>query len=417
MLSTEGHVTLRTRPSGVNRYGPGSSVWRGLGFGQGNDRVESGRIASCVVCGRNLEQWYVCWNLWRPCRVFIQRLCTSYSCRPRCPPVGGNRDPRLERTTRFWSVPWHQQWMTMHQVPRTNGRIPPNEPKRSFSRIPWIGLDTERNLTHGTKSVKTVPEEKVTYWSWPSWRPGMRSKMMRRGVTQKSSSNNCAKTGKTKMKLGPFLNRCKWMKKRPRSDLLQQNYRCAAGSTSTCGPGTRTVGGQTSSWTKYGRCCWATTQRPSIWQRISKNFWTWHSRQGVCGRQSPGNTGPKKEWRMGVPPMRWWSLRCVCRYLSSWWWMNGMYKGILDDIDEQTWQKMSEDWNASWVRVVVWVILAQLHRRDHWTSRVELFRFVLYECGMCAIGMGLLGIHELISVWPLLRCWRIRSSCQWAWWR
>ena len=45
---------------------------------------------------------------------------------------------------------------------------------------------------------------------------------------------------------------------------LQQNYRCSAGSTSTCGPGTRTVGSQTSSWTKCGRCCRASTQRPSI---------------------------------------------------------------------------------------------------------------------------------------------------------
>ena len=31
---------------------------------------------------------------------FIQRQCTAYPCRPRCPPKGENRHPRLERPTR-----------------------------------------------------------------------------------------------------------------------------------------------------------------------------------------------------------------------------------------------------------------------------------------------------------------------------
>ena len=56
--------------------------------------------------------------------------------------------------------------------------------------------------------------------------------------------------------------------------------------------GTRTVGGQTSSWTHYGGCCRATTQRPSI---LTEDFGELvdMAHQAGWGRQSPRNTGLK----------------------------------------------------------------------------------------------------------------------------
>ena len=141
-------------------------------------------------------------------------------------------------------------------------------------------------------------------------------------VASECSSNNCAKTGKTKTRLRPCRQRCRSIWKRPRPDPLQLDYRCAAGSVSTCGPGMRTVGGQTSSGAEYGWCCRATTQRPFIEIRISENFWTWCSRHGGWDRTKPSEYWTREkncEWNLprmlGV--LRWWRSKSKPQWYVS----------------------------------------------------------------------------------------------------
>ena len=49
-----------------------------------------------------------------------------------------------------------QQLMTLHKVPKASG-------KKFLEKSMDGPRHLKKNLTHGTKAVKTVPKEKVTY--------------------------------------------------------------------------------------------------------------------------------------------------------------------------------------------------------------------------------------------------------------
>ena len=97
-------------------------------------------------------------------------------------------------------------WKTQHKVPGTDGCNPKTTASGEKSLDKYMNgpHHLKRNLIHGIKVVKTVPKERETYLSWSRWRSTTRSKKMKRDTTSTSTSNNCVKKEKGKMKLVLF---------------------------------------------------------------------------------------------------------------------------------------------------------------------------------------------------------------------
>ena len=267
----------------VNCHGPGSSVW--------------------WRCRRILEQWFQWEMMWQEYlktlsrfrSKSVRRITSSSSCLPGCrePPskveknntVSARHDGQKEIGDLGENHSGMcRQWMTQHKVLRTDGIAQTKASgKESLEKYMNGPQPLKKSLTHGMKSCTDIAKRESYSGrdggqrrEGSRWREAQHQRALwttaQRNKRGRWSSCSCGRNAESSWG-GPI------------QSLLQQNYRYLAGTTSTCGRGTRTVGDHTSSWTKDGRCCRAMTQRPSIWQRISKNL------QGGWGQQNPGNIG------------------------------------------------------------------------------------------------------------------------------